>query len=184
MTTISLDMSTTCVGISVWNDDDELLYYTKIKADKKMKWYERVSYFYEPLKNIIKRYKVDHMMCEDVPLVSKGKYDMTANAKATFVKLGAMRGLAIAIAAEQGLIMEKALDPCVWRSNIGILKGKKDRDTKKVMAIKLVNEMFGINLKCEFTKSGKYSEEKSDDDIADSILLYCSTREKYRQKVG
>ena len=37
MTTISLDMSTTCVGVSVWNDDDELLYYTKIKADKKKK---------------------------------------------------------------------------------------------------------------------------------------------------
>ena len=109
---------------------------------------------------------------------------MTANAKATFVKLGAMRGLAIAIATEKGLTMENAIDPCVWRKNIGISKGNKDRDTKKVMAIRLVNKMFDLDLKCEFTKSGKYSEEKSDDDIADSILLYCSTREKYKLKVG
>ena len=183
MKTISLDMSTTCIGISVWNDD-KLIYYTKIKTNKKNKWFQRVSYFYKPLKKIIEQYKVEHMICEDVPLVSKGRYDMTANAKATFVKLGAMRGMAIAIATEKGLTMENAIDPNVWRKDIGILKGNKDRDTKKVMAIRLVNEMFGLDLKCEFTKSGKYSEEKSDDDIADSILLYCSTREKYKLKVG
>lgn len=183
MRTISLDMSTTCIGISVWNND-KLLYYTKIKANKKDKWFQRISYFYEPLKKIIEKYKIEHIICEDVPLVSKGRYDMTANAKATFVKLGAMRGLAIAIATEKGLTMENAIDPSVWRKNIGISKGNKDRDTKKVMAIRLVNKMFDLDLKCEFTKSGKYSEEKSDDDIADSILLYCSTREKYKLKVG
>ena len=58
MRTISLDMSTTCIGISVWNND-KLLYYTKIKANKKDKWFQRVSYFYEPLKKIIEKYKIE-----------------------------------------------------------------------------------------------------------------------------
>ena len=69
-----------------------------------------------------------------------------------------------------------------WRKNIGILVGKKDRDTKKIMSINKANELFGINLNCVMTKGGNYNLDKSDDDISDSILLYASTRDKYKNK--
>ena len=182
MKTLSLDMSTTCVGVSIWNDDD-LIKAFKIKADKKLGWEERVRSFRKPLELIITKYNIEFILCEAVPLVSKGKLDMTAKRKATFVKLGSMRGMAITLADIYNIKFQ-AISPNTWRKDIGILQGEKDRDTKKIMAIKLVNKLFDLNLKCEFTDSGNYSETKSDDDIADSILLYCSTREKYRQKVG
>lgn len=182
MKTLSLDMSTTCVGISIW-EDDKLIKAFKIKADKNLGWEERVRSFRKPLELIITKHNIDFILCEAVPLVSKGRIDMTAQAKATFVKLGAMRGMVISLADIHNIEFQ-AISPNTWRKNIGILQGKKDRATKKVMAIRLVNELFDLKLKCEFTKNGKYSETKSDDDIADSILLYCSIREEYRQKVG
>ena len=48
MKTLSLDMSTTCVGISIWNDDN-LIKALKIKADKKLGWEERVRSLRKPL---------------------------------------------------------------------------------------------------------------------------------------
>ena len=43
-------------------------------------------------------------------------------------------------------------------------------------------DTFKINLNCVLTKSGRYNEKKSDDDIADSILLYASNFDKYCNK--
>ena len=145
MKTLSLDMSTTCVGISIWNDD-ELVKAFKIKADKKLGWEERVRSFRKPLELIIIKYNIDFILCEAVPLVSKGRIDMTAQAKATFVKLGAMRGMIISLADIHNIEFQ-AIPPNTWRKNIGILQGKKDRATKKVMAIKLVNKLFDLKLK-------------------------------------
>ena len=54
----------------------------------------------------------------------------------------------------------------------------------KVKSIQKVNELFNINLSLVFTKNGNYNPNKSDDDISDSILIYCSTRDKYKVKKG
>ena len=43
-------------------------------------------------------------------------------------------------------------------------------------------KLFGLNLACVFTKSGNYNGIKSDDDISDAILVYASTRDKYKIK--
>ena len=44
MRVLSLDASTTCIGWSIWEDDD-LLKYGKQKADKKLDWDIRVRKF-------------------------------------------------------------------------------------------------------------------------------------------
>jgi hypothetical protein len=68
-----------------------------------------------------------------------------------------------------------------WRHNIGINTGDKSREAKKIKSIQKANELFDLNLPINYTKGGKYKEEGSDD-ISDSILLYCSTRNKYKVK--
>ena len=70
-----------------------------------------------------------------------------------------------------------------WRKNIGISNGDKERDKMKIKSIHKANELFGLDLACVFTKNGNYNDKKSDDDIADSINVYASTRNKYRCSV-
>jgi hypothetical protein len=55
MISISLDMSTTCIGWSVW-DNDSLLDYGKLKPlEDKLEWRERVQNFVPQLHNIIEK---------------------------------------------------------------------------------------------------------------------------------
>jgi hypothetical protein len=69
-----------------------------------------------------------------------------------------------------------------WRKNIGINSGQDQRrNAKKIKSIEKANELFNLDLPLEFTSTGNYKENGSDD-IADSILLYCSTRDKYKVK--
>jgi hypothetical protein len=68
-----------------------------------------------------------------------------------------------------------------WRKNIGISTGDKSREAKKIKSIEMANKLFGLDLPINYTKGGNYKEEGSDD-ISDSILLYCSTRNKYKVK--
>ena len=63
-----------------------------------------------------------------------------------------------------------------------MLDEKKHRDELKVKSLELANKLFGLNLACVFTKSGNYNGIKSDDDISDAILVYASTRDKYKIK--
>ena len=83
-----------------------------------------------------------------------------------------------------GLVYEKGIEieyinVGTWRKNIGIGDGDKQRDSKKVRSIQKANELFGLKLPCLFTKGGNYKPCGSDD-ISDSILIYASTRDKYK----
>lgn len=180
MRVLSLDASTTCIGWSIWEDDD-LLKYGKQKSDKKLDWNTRVQDFAPFLYNLGKKASIEKIYIEDVPLYEKGRNGGSAKGKETLVKLGAVRGMVLTI----GKLLKVDVKPITvskWRKDIGINIGDKHRDVKKVKSIKLANEMFNLHLALEFTKSGRYSEEKSDDDIADSILLYASTRDKYKNR--
>lgn len=183
MRVLSLDASTTCIGWSIWEDDD-LLKYGKQKADKKLDWDIRIRKFAPFLYNLGKQAKIDKIYIEDVPLYEKGKNGKnggSAKGKSTLVKLGAIRGMVLTV----GELLKVEVEPIKvfeWRKSMGINTGDKHRDVKKVKSIRLANELFNLHLNLVFTKSGRYSEDKSDDDISDSILLYASTRDKYRNR--
>ena len=54
MKTLSLDASTTHIGWSVF-DEDDLITYGLIEAEKKMTWRERIGHFSPMLKEVVKK---------------------------------------------------------------------------------------------------------------------------------
>ena len=179
MISCGLDASTTCVGWSIWEDDD-LIAYGKLKTtldkDDSKKWRLRIQNFVPQLSKILEDYKVESAYVEDVPLFEK-------KGKLTLVQLGAVQGSILGICGSKDIDVT-FIAPSTWRSNIALYDGTeegKERENLKPNSIKMANEIFGLELKCEYTKGGKYSEDKSDDDISDSILLYASTRDKYKK---
>lgn len=110
---------------------------------------------------------------EQVPQMNKGGVQ-------TAIMLGCVHG-AVSILAMLHHLPVEFINVGTWRSQIGLLSTKdKTRDNMKILSIQKANELFNINLKCLYTKSGKYDSKKSEDDISDSILIYCSTRDKYK----
>jgi Holliday junction resolvasome RuvABC endonuclease subunit len=168
--TLSLDASTTCIGWSVW-DKDDLISYGKITPTiKKLEWRDRLRNFTPQICSLIKDYKITNMIIEDVPLMKKGGLK-------TLVQLGAVQGMVIGICDSFGveLSFKSVAD---WRKDIGLHDGTKDgmkRDLLKQYSIEKANKMFGLQL--TFVSA---SSTLNDDDISDSILLYASTRDKYK----
>lgn len=177
MKCLSIDASSTCIGWALWNDD-KLLQYGKIKPeDENAHWRERIKSLLFQLDKIMKDNKPKKVYCEDVPLMNKG-------GKATLVVLGAVQGSILGLCASNDIIID-FINVGHWRSRIGLYNGTekgKERDNLKVASINLANKLFDIDLNCVLTKSGRYNEKKSDDDIADSILLYASNFDKYCNK--
>ena len=172
MIAIGLDLSTSCFGWSIW-DDDKLMDYGKLKPlVGNLEWRERVEDMIVQLHDIMKKYKPVEAYVEDVPLfASKGKNILV---QLGFVQ-GSLDGLCVSHKVHMNFIAVGT-----WRKNIGISTGEKDRDSKKIASLEKANELFGLNLNMAYTRTGKYCSERSDDDISDSILVYASTRDKYK----
>lgn len=174
---MSIDASTTCCGWSIF-DEDDLLDYGKITpTDPDAHWRVRITDIIPQINKLVKKYKPSQVYCEDVPLMAK-------RGKATLVTLGAMQGALLSLFANWNIPIE-FIAVSTWRKNIGLFDGTekgKERDEMKVKSIKKANELFGIDLALTFTRTGKYNPKKSDDDIADSIMVFCSTRKKYKKK--
>lgn len=174
---MSIDASTTCCGWSIF-DEDDLLDYGKITpTDPDAHWRVRITDIIPQINKLVKKYKPSQVYCEDVPLMAK-------RGKATLVTLGAMQGALLSLFANWNIPIE-FIGVSTWRKNIGLFDGTekgKERDEMKVKSIKKANELFGIDLALTFTRTGKYNPKKSDDDIADSIMVFCSTRKKYKKK--
>ncbi len=170
MRTLSLDASTTHIGWSVF-DEDDLITYGLIEAEKKMTWRERIGHFSPMLKEVVKKNKIDMVIQEDVPKMNKG-------GAMTLIQLGAVQGMSISLFSSLGIPIQ-FIEVGTWRKNIGISTGDKSRESKKIKSIEMANKLFGLDLPINYTKGGNYKEEGSDD-ISDSILLYCSTRNKYK----
>lgn len=176
---MGIDASTTCIGWCIFNDD-ELLDYGKLKPTVEgLEWRDRVYNFIPQLQQIIDKYKPQIVYVEDVPLMSK-------RGNKTLVQLGATQGSIIGLCGANNIKVE-FISVSTWRMVVGLFDGTekgKERDEMKVKSIQKVNELFNINLSLVFTKNGNYNPNKSDDDISDSILIYCSTRDKYKVKKG
>ena len=99
----------------------------------------------------------------------------------TAIQLGYAQGVYSVI--EQVYCEIEYIDVGTWRKNIGINDGKDQRrNAKKIKSIEKANELFGLNLPIEFTQGGNYKSNGSDD-ISDAILIYSSTRDKYKKKL-
>lgn len=170
---LSLDASTTAIGWAVF-DNDKLIECGRLTpTEKDLEWRDRVHNLLPQLEQLIIKYKPIKIYQEDVPMGGAG-------GALVLIELAYVQGLLSSIETKYCDIEYIAVG--TWRKNIGINSGQDQRrNAKKIKSIEKANELFNLDLPLEFTSTGNYKENGSDD-IADSILLYCSTRDKYKVK--
>ena len=170
---LSLDASTTCIGWAVF-EEDNLIKYGRIEpTEKGLDWRDRVHNLLPQLEQLILKYNPTMIYQEDVPMGGAG-------GAMIIVQLNYLQGVLSVVEKIYSNI--QYINVGTWRKNIGINSGQDQRrNAKKIKSVEKANELFNLDLPLEFTSSGNYKENGSDD-IADSILLYCSTRDKYKVK--
>lgn len=169
---LSLDASTTVIGWSVWNGDLLVEYGKIIPLISELDWRDRIANMIPQVCKLVNKFKINYICMEDVPLFGKG-------GNKVLVQLGAIQGAMIGMASACELAID-FIKVGTWRKDIGISCGDKDRDSMKIKSLQLANVLFGLELNCVITPKGNYNAKKSDDDISDSILIYASTRDKYK----
>lgn len=169
MISFGIDASSSCTGISCF-DDKKLIYYDKVKPHKKAVGFrEKSCSVIETLAPIVETYKPNMIYMEDIPEFTR-KGSMGKNVLAPMIALGAVNGIFyMELQHKLGYNME-FLDLTAWRMGLGFpVGGAKgaDRDSQKERAVKFANETFGLDL---YYQLGKKSV-KDDDDIAESACL-------------
>lgn len=171
---ISLDCSTTCIGWAVFEEDNLIKYGRLEPTEKGLDWQDRVHNLLPQVEQLIIENKPSKIYQEDVPMGGAGGALILS-------QLNYLKG-AISVIERKYCDIEY-LGVGTWRKNIGINDGKDQRrDAKKIKSIEKANELFKINLPLEYTSGGNYKPCGSDD-ISDAILLFSSTRDKYKVKV-
>lgn len=157
MITIGIDASTRATGYGVF-DGVKLIDYGLIKP-KGSDWREKIKKEWEPLCNLIDKYKPDKLYIEDVP---------KKPGSATLIKLGAVQGTMLALSACKNIPIDFLL-PTDWRRSLGLYDGTREglkSETLKKKAIDMANEKFNLDLLWVAPKS-----TRNDDDIAEAILI-------------
>ena len=177
MRALSIDASTTHIGWAVF-DDDDLVAWGRLEPTKpKLNWRERTENLAPQLDELIETYKPEIVYQEEVPKGGSGGV-------ITGIQLGFVQGMLYTVEKMMNNLPVIYIEVGTWRKQLGINSGNQHRDAKKINSIRKANELFGkygVNLPLVFTESGAYSATKSDDDTADALNLYASTREKYRK---
>lgn len=151
-TFLGIDPSTKATGYGIVNEGGELLDYGVIRPEEEMNFGELILYKYNILKELIERYNVTLVACED---------QFNGVNPDTFKKLSRVTGLVQLLAAQQ----EKPLElyyPAAWRK-IFHNTGK----AKKPETLKLVNQMHGLKLLVK------------QNDISDAIGIAHAARKKF-----
>ena len=172
---LSLDCSTTCIGWAVFEEDNLIDYGRLEPTISGLEWRDRVHNLLSSLEKLILKYKPNKIYQEQVPLGGSGGNMILS-------ELSYVQGVFSVIERAYCQNLEY-IDVSTWRKDIGINSGKDQRrNAKKIKSIEKANELFGLNLPIEFTQGGNYKSNGSDD-ISDAILIYASTRDKYKKKL-
>lgn len=162
MVIIGIDASTSCSGVSIFNNK-ELVYYAAIKPPSTLSgeehWRDRLVWQCKVFVEIFKKYRPDAAYMEDVPL---------KDGKKTIEKLACMQGLILGLCAAYGITITYLL-PSDWRRELGLYDGTRqglNRDVLKKKAIDMANDVFNLDLRWV-----SYGSKKNEDDIAEAILI-------------
>ena len=132
---IALDESTTCTGYAVFNDSELIKH--GLFALKSKDVLERVSYIMEEIEKLIKTYKPDNMVIEDVQI--------TMNAATAKSLLGLQ--FMIEVYAHRNNISCKTYRTTKWRKILELSNSKSlDRKAKKQETIDYVKNKYGIDV--------------------------------------
>lgn len=132
---IALDESTTCTGYAVF-DDSELIEHGTFSFKSK-DVLERVSLIMEEIEKLIKTYKPDNMIIEDVQI--------TMNAATAKSLLGLQ--FMIEVYAHRNNISCETYRTTKWRKILGLSNSRSlDRKAKKQETIDYVKDKYGIDV--------------------------------------
>ena len=132
---IALDESTTCTGYAVFNDSELIKH--GLFALKSKDVLERVSYIMEEIEKLIKTYKPDNMVIEDVQI--------TMNAATAKSLLGLQ--FMIEVYAHRNNISCETYRTTKWRKILGLSNSRSlDRKAKKQETIDYVKDKYGIDI--------------------------------------
>lgn len=132
---IALDESTTCTGYAVFNDSELIKH--GLFALKSKDVLERVSYIMEEIEKLIKTYKPDNMVIEDVQI--------TMNAATAKSLLGLQ--FMIEVYAHRNNISCETYRTTKWRKILGLSNSRSlDRKAKKQETINYVKDKYGIDV--------------------------------------
>ena len=132
---IALDESTTCTGYAVFNDSELIKH--GLFALKSKNVLERVSYIMEEIEKLIKTYKPDNMVIEDVQI--------TMNAATAKSLLGLQ--FMIEVYAHRNNISCETYRTTKWRKILGLSNSRSlDRKAKKQETIDYVKDKYGIDI--------------------------------------
>lgn len=132
---IALDESTTCTGYAVF-DNGELIKHGLFSLKNK-DVLERVSYIMEEIENLIKTYKPNNMVIEDVQI--------TMNAATAKSLLGLQ--FMIEVYAHRNNISCETYRTTKWRKILGLSNSRSlDRKAKKQETINYVKDKYGIDV--------------------------------------
>ena len=159
MVIMGIDGSTTSSGWAILDADTCLRIDSgRIQFNDK-DWRNRIFKEWQTFNEIVQKYHPEKIYMEDVPM-KDGKH--------TILKLGAVQGMAICLAAQYNIEI-KFLLPSEWRSHLGLYDGTRQgthRDVLKKKAVETANKLFGLNLLWVKEKS-----KKNEDDEAEALLI-------------
>lgn len=141
---LAFDQASVNTAYSVW-EDSELIRYGMVTADKKIKSHLRIRQMSVKIAEVVKEVQPDYVLFEDCQL--------QAGNAATFQVLCQLQGMIMALLYEAGVNFD-LVRPSVWKSFIGVAKGK--RDEQKAKTLDKIEELYQITL-------------KQNDDLADAI---------------
>ena len=134
---LALDQSTRCSGYAVFEDGEYVCSGVIDKSKSKLNTHERSFEMARDLWRVIKKYKPDHLVIEDVQNQSNTK---------TVIILSRLQGMLIGY-AEAHKVKTHILLPSMWRSALKFKQGPKvKRDELKRQSIDFVKEKYGLDL--------------------------------------
>lgn len=159
MIVMGIDGSITSSGWAVLDSEEyKRIASGRIKS-KGENWREKIEYEWIAFNQIIEEYHPDKIYMEDVPM---------KDGKSTILKLGAVQGMIICLAAQHGIDIQFLL-PSEWRGSLNLYDGTRQgthREILKKKAVDMANKLFNLNLSWTNPKS-----KKNEDDEAEAILI-------------
>ena len=159
MVVMGIDGSTTSSGWAVFESEGCVRIASGRIKTKGEGWREKIEYEWTMFGQIIEKYCPERIFMEDVPM---------KDGKPTILKLGAVQGMAICLAAQYGVDIQFLL-PSEWRSGLGLFDGTRQgtlREILKKKAVETANKLFNLNLLWVKEKS-----KQNEDDEAEALLI-------------
>lgn len=159
MVILGIDGSTTSSGWAIFESNSCKRLDSGRIQPKGANWRDKIEQEWLMFSQIFEKYHPQKIYMEDVPM---------KDGKQTILKLGAVQGMAICLAAQYGAEIEFLL-PSVWRSGLNLYDGTRQgthRDVLKKKAVETANELFNLELKWIKEKS-----KKNEDDEAEALLI-------------